>query len=60
MDGGIAGEMVGYGEDRGWLALRNLILDLTGMTDEDKLKWAGRISGERKGGREGSLGTGPT
>lgn len=31
--------MVGYREDWGWLELRNLILGLIDMTDEDKLKW---------------------
>lgn len=31
--------MGGYREDWGWLALRNLIPELIGMTDEDKLKW---------------------
>lgn len=39
MDGGMDGEMVGYREDWGWLASRNLIPELIGMTDEDKLKW---------------------
>ena len=39
MDGGIDGEMVAHREDWGWLALRNLIPELIGMTDEDKLKW---------------------
>jgi len=33
------GEMVGRREDRESRALRNLIPELIGMTDEDKLKW---------------------
>lgn len=39
MDEGIDGEIVGYREDWGCLALRNLIQELIGMADEDKLKW---------------------
>lgn len=43
------------GGDSGWLALRDLIPELMGMTDEDKLKWVSLIRGERTAGREGSL-----
>lgn len=35
VDRGTDGEMGGLG----WLALTNLIPELIGMTDEDKLKW---------------------